>query len=230
MRFWNTLVPIGLLPVIAADFHLGQWIRITNDARWAQSWRILVPSALDLCSKIGDVVGTPDVAAIAFGGSQEVQICGVTITVSYDMMRWNSTNASGECTRIGHDPTWDVEYLHAGNDGVGAILTYLRDRSIVGIARPEELPLHVGTGHPESPYPYLLPRNTLQHDEPTEQTELHATVKRSNETKKRDLTSVHDSVTEERGKNGRNEWLLSLQRRLSTRKMDWEFWKISCGW
>ncbi|KAF8337350.1 uncharacterized protein EI90DRAFT_3013593 [Cantharellus anzutake] len=101
MRFWNALVAIALLPIVAADFHFG----FVTAARFADPifggsgvyyiWWVLLPWNHDGCLQS---LGKSD------GGEAYVQlgyingtICGEHVIVLPTLDGWRTSNSSGAC-------------------------------------------------------------------------------------------------------------------------------------
>ncbi|KAF8333450.1 uncharacterized protein EI90DRAFT_3052057 [Cantharellus anzutake] len=107
MRFWNALVPMGLLlPIIAADFHGGIWIEASppNGNGWANiSWHA-VPSGYDICDTNETEINKYASIPVALGYPLEFYVCNTTVTVSYDLNHWTTNQGDGDCFRIGPNP------------------------------------------------------------------------------------------------------------------------------
>ncbi|KAF8337363.1 uncharacterized protein EI90DRAFT_3042700 [Cantharellus anzutake] len=109
MRFWNALVAITLLPIVAASFHLGI---VTGDdydlapgSGTTQLWTVLLPSGQDGCRQAfalrppqvrRDTAGLEGVA-VQLGSIVNVTLCGLLVTVHPTLDRWSTWNDTGKC-------------------------------------------------------------------------------------------------------------------------------------
>ncbi|KAF8342096.1 uncharacterized protein EI90DRAFT_3032118 [Cantharellus anzutake] len=113
MRFWNALVPMGLLlPIVAAGFHGGIMTQVSppNGNGWASIFWAAVPSGHDICDTNNNEINKYASNPVALGYPLKFQICNTTVTVSYDLNHWTTDQGNGDCFRIGPDPL-----LNAGN-------------------------------------------------------------------------------------------------------------------
>ncbi|KAF8333456.1 uncharacterized protein EI90DRAFT_3015352 [Cantharellus anzutake] len=100
MRFWNALVPISLLPIVAAHFHLGV---VTHEPVPPEIQGRLgiafVPSNNDTCNGLV----FDDNNLIPFGAPLSITLCDVHVEVYPNLTGWRTSDASGLCTRIAQD-------------------------------------------------------------------------------------------------------------------------------
>ncbi|KAF8337352.1 uncharacterized protein EI90DRAFT_3286995 [Cantharellus anzutake] len=121
MRFWNALVAIALLPIVAADFHLG--VVTANGLGKARLWTVLLPGSKSCrdenfsCLTNGfpntgrwlpsgiclappwvrqDTAGH-DGVAVQLGSIVNATLCGLPVTVYSTLGGWPTSNGSGKC-------------------------------------------------------------------------------------------------------------------------------------
>ncbi|KAF8324730.1 uncharacterized protein EI90DRAFT_2244009 [Cantharellus anzutake] len=97
MRFWSLFSLIAVLPIVAADFHVGS-------ARCTQSfphtagaeaiWGVIIPSNQDGC------IGATTLyfgQGIQYGPGMTTKVCGATITISGNQTWRSSDGKYGPC-------------------------------------------------------------------------------------------------------------------------------------
>ncbi|KAF8341592.1 uncharacterized protein EI90DRAFT_3034542 [Cantharellus anzutake] len=105
MRFWNALIPVALLPIVAADFHVVVVIYgYTNfQPMSGGSYLSLIPSNQDppgddICAKVAEPWSEFYQQRISVGSVIEAAPCGGNITVADGLGEWSSDGGqSGPC-------------------------------------------------------------------------------------------------------------------------------------
>ncbi|KAF8342112.1 uncharacterized protein EI90DRAFT_3032153 [Cantharellus anzutake] len=111
MRFWNALVPMGLLlPIVAAGFHGGILTQTAppDSNGWASIFWIAVPSGHDICDSQEKEINIHASNIVPLGYPLKFQICDNTVTVSDDLNHWATDQGNGDCFRIGPDPLFNA--------------------------------------------------------------------------------------------------------------------------
>ncbi|KAF8341600.1 uncharacterized protein EI90DRAFT_3034580 [Cantharellus anzutake] len=103
MRFWNAVIPLALLPIVAADFHalLIGCAHPNYPPEARTPYWTLYPSDKD--SDICAATSTPQARHVSLGAKINVAICGGNITVSYQLGVWSSTDGrNGICSPVNY--------------------------------------------------------------------------------------------------------------------------------
>ncbi|KAF8316963.1 uncharacterized protein EI90DRAFT_3085810 [Cantharellus anzutake] len=119
MRFWNTLVPIALLPIVMAELHFGlaaysskKPFGLASSSGHASLHWVILPAQNAGCLEANDQVGGFPTTIIPLGSPLSAIICGVFVTISYRLDRWFDDNGtSGECHQVYSGPS-GVWYAH----------------------------------------------------------------------------------------------------------------------
>ncbi|KAF8341593.1 uncharacterized protein EI90DRAFT_3034549 [Cantharellus anzutake] len=104
MRFWNALITIALLPIVAANWHVlivtCGTIYDSGQSYSGLPYMLFLSSKADRCDSIIEAGNSTswDPRRIPFGSELTAAPCGSNVTVSYRLDSWSSPDGrNGKC-------------------------------------------------------------------------------------------------------------------------------------